>query len=161
MLTGQSFMFIRTFEALRLKLLDKNAVDTLAQFDYHLFKGRVDTTAFILRGEPDESARQNHQGVYFRLVRERDAEGKRQAFETALTALRNGKSHQLVFTYRQADFDAIPRKPWVYWMPEKIRNCFDRDDCLQGNCTAAKVGLQTGNNYRFLRKWWEVGLSSY
>lgn len=157
MLTGQSFMFIRTFEALRLKLLDKNAVDTLAQFDYHLFKGRVDTTAFILRGEPDESARQNHQGVYFRLVRERDAEGKRQAFESALAALRAGKSHQLVFTYRQGDFDAIPRKPWVYWMPANIRELFRQGRLLAG-IAPPRVGLQTGNNSRFLRKWWEIGL---
>jgi len=41
MITGQSFMFISSYEQLRADLLGEAAIETLAQLDYHLFKERV------------------------------------------------------------------------------------------------------------------------
>ncbi len=88
-ITGQTFMFISTFEKFRKVLLKEGALETLVQFDYGLFPGvRVDTTAFVLRREPVEEIRNNSVGVYFRLVKEKDGEAKRRAFEKALGELK-------------------------------------------------------------------------
>jgi hypothetical protein len=94
--------------------------------------------------------------VYFRLVREREAEAKRLAFESSLAALRARLLHPQVFTYKQSDFDAIPDKPWVYWMPEHLRKLFVTCDLME-KTAKPRQGLATADNTRFLRFWWEIG----
>lgn len=61
-----------------------------------------------------------------------------------------------VYRVRQRDFDAIPGSPWVYWIPDGLRELFETLPKL-GDVAPPRVGLQTGDNARFLRYWWEVG----
>lgn len=154
MLTMHSFMFISSYEDLRKDIRSRAAVETLAHCGPALFKvgnpGTLQTTAFALREEPDAQARANTVGTYFRLVHESNSDQKRQAFDWTLA---NGTSSYHV---KQADFDVIPRSPWVYWIPANLRGLFDTQPAL-GNIARPAVGLQTGDNFRFLRSWWEVG----
>ena len=95
-LTGQTFMFISTYEKFRKYLLNIGFIQSLLQFDYGLFSGiRVDTSSFVLIKEPDEEIRNNSVGVYFRLVKEKDGEAKRMAFEKALGELRERMKDEL------------------------------------------------------------------
>ncbi len=88
-LTGQSLMFISSFSKLRERLQGETVIETLLQFDYHLFENaRMDTACYVLRREPDTPRRENSTGVYFRLVHEPNSEAKQRAFEQALAALR-------------------------------------------------------------------------
>ena len=164
MLTMHSFMFISSYENLRDTLRENLCVETLAHFGGGLFAvgnpGTLQTAAHVLRKEVDIRKRQEHQGTYFRLVREKDSEAKRIAFEDGLASLKAGRPHHLVFTCRQEDFDAIPDKPWVYWMPPKLRLLFEQLNILS-DTARPRVGLQTGDNARFLRKWWEVGFPNF
>ena len=161
MLTMHSFMFISSYEPLRDTLREHVCVETLAHFGGGLFAvgnpGTLQTAAHVLRKEAASRKRQEHQGTYFRLVREKDSETKRMVFEDGLAALKGGRPHPLVFMCRQEDFDAIPGKSWVYWMPKKIRKLFVNHKMLK-QVAPAKQGLITSNTERFLRKWWEIGL---
>ena len=163
MLTMHSFMFISIYEKLREILRNEMAIETMAHFGGGLFAvgnpGTLQTVSFVLRHEEDDGKRENSVGTYFRLVHERDADSKRVAFESALKALRAGRPHPKVFFYKQHDFDAIPGKPWVYWLPEKLRNLFKQFSKL-GEIAEPKQGLATADNNRFLRMWWEVGLAN-
>ena len=156
MITGQSFMFLSTFEEFRERLMSEAWVVMLAQHDYHLFQERIDTTAFVLRKEADEETRREREGVFFRLVKGRDGEEKRLAFEDAVGACRSGKSHPLVFMAKQADFEAVPGKPWVYWIPERFIKMFSELETI-ATVAPPRQGMATADNFRFLRKWWEVG----
>lgn len=93
MITQQSFMFISSYEELRTSLLDEFCIETMAHTGPHAFPEisgeKVNTTAFVLRKEPDEGKRDNSIGTYFRLVHEPDADSKRLAFEKALSELGN------------------------------------------------------------------------
>jgi hypothetical protein len=79
---------------LRTGLLQEFAIETMAHTGPRAFPEiqgeKVNTTAFVLRKEPDASRRTNNIGTYFRLVHEPDAEAKRLAFEKALAALKQG-----------------------------------------------------------------------
>jgi len=92
MLTMHSFMFISSYEGLRKEIRRQAAIETLAHCGPALFDvgnpGTLQTTAFVLRREPETPRREAHQGTYFRLVHQRDSEAKRRAFEEALAALR-------------------------------------------------------------------------
>jgi len=70
------------------------------------------------------------------------------------------KPHNLipnVYLYRQGDFDAIPGSPWVYWITPGLRRVFEELPKLE-EVAKPVVGLQTSDNFRFLRFWWEVGI---
>jgi len=161
MVTQQSFMFIKTYEKMRDHLREMAVSDSMAHLGPKAFPNitgeKVNTTAFVLCKEASTKKRRAHQGTYFRLVRERDSEAKRIAFEDGLAALKTGL-HPLVFTCRQEDFDAVPGKPWVYWMLEKIRELFLNLKTLK-QIAPAIHGTATYDNKRFLRFWWEPGIS--
>ncbi len=128
MVTQQSFMFISSYEELRKKLRSTVAIETMAHLGPRAFPNitgeKVNTTAFVFRREPDARRREENVGVYFRLVKEPDADIKRRTFESSLAALRAGKPPVLAFRYTQKDFDTIPGKPWVYWVSTNVRSLF-------------------------------------
>jgi hypothetical protein len=61
-----------------------------------------------------------------------------------------------VYRVKQRDFTAIPREPWVYWIPDDLRNLFETLPTLS-DVAQPRQGLATAYNFRFLRGWWEVG----
>ncbi|MCS7166361.1 MAG: BREX-1 system adenine-specific DNA-methyltransferase PglX [Gemmatales bacterium] len=177
MVTQQSFMFISSYERLRQQLLQEHVIETLAHLGTEAFEeiagAKVNTALLVLRKESDERRRAEAVATYFRLVKEPDAPSKRQRLERALAALRqafqaatSGASapptseasalDPAVFRYRQADFDAIPGSPWVYWITPGLRRLFQTLPKL-GDVAAVRPGLTTADNFRFVRFWWEVG----
>jgi hypothetical protein len=153
-LTGQSFMFISSFEKLRELYASVGAIECMAHFDYGLFRARVDTTAFVLRREQLEMERREARGVYFRLVKEPDAEAKCAAFEQSLARRRAGQSDSRIYEYRQGDFAAIAGSPWVYWITVGLRRLFIKFPKLE-QIGQPRQGTATSDNLRFLRFWWE------
>ena len=61
-----------------------------------------------------------------------------------------------VYRLPQRTFDAIPGAPWAYWLPDGLRRLFETLPSL-GEVAQPRQGLATGDNFRFLRFWWEVG----
>ncbi len=160
MLSMHSFMFISSYEPLRGRIAKRAAIEALAHFGPGLFAvgnpGTLQTAAYALRREPDAERRKEAVGTYFRLVKERDAQAKQKAFEESLVRLKSGQPDPRVFHYRQADFDAIPGSPWVYWITPGLRRLF-KDSPQMASLCQPKIGMRTGDNPRFLRYWWEVG----
>jgi hypothetical protein len=160
MLTMHSFMFISSYEKLRSIIREQTSIETVLHAGPALFDvgnpGTLQTSAYVLRHEGDPEARQNAVGTYFRLVKEPDSESKQCRFEKALANLRSGKDDPIVYRYRQGDFDAIPGSPWVYWITPGLRKVFETFPKL-AEIAQPRQGLATGDNFRFLRYWWEVG----
>jgi hypothetical protein len=153
MLTMHSFMFISSYQKLREEIRRQAVIDSMAHCGPALFDvgnpGTLQTTAFVLRKEPEAKARADNEGTYFRLVHEPDSEAKRRAFEQPL---RDGS---LTYRVAQRRFDAIPGSPWVYWISNSLRRLFETLPGL-GDAAQPKHGMSTGHNFRFLRLWWEV-----
>lgn len=159
MITQQSFMFISSYEKMRNTLLESHIIETMCHVGPRAFDAisgeKVNTTLFEFRKEPDSKKLENSIGTYFRLVKLPDSECKRRRFETGLTNLKNGESDSSIFHYRQGDFDAIPGSPWVYWLRSSSRKIFAMHRPL-GSLEPVKEGINTGDNVRFVRFWWEV-----
>ncbi|MEJ5330222.1 MAG: BREX-1 system adenine-specific DNA-methyltransferase PglX [Desulfobaccales bacterium] len=163
MITQQSFMFISSYEKMRGELLSQHAIETMCHVGPRAFETisgeKVNTTLFILRREPRSEQRQAAVGTYFRLVKEPDGESKRRRFEVALAKVKAGEDDPLVYRYRQSDFPAIPGSPWVYWINNSLRSLFENLPKLQ-DLAPPRQGLATSDNFRFLRYWWETGISN-
>ena len=48
-------------------------------------------------------------------------------------------------------FAVVPGSPFTYWLPRSIRHLFKSLDALESKGRLNRVGLQTSDNYRFLR----------
>jgi hypothetical protein len=161
MITQQSFMFISRFEELRLLLLNATAIEAMAHTGPRSFPEvqgeKVNTTAFVLRRENFQSAREDSQGVYFRVVKEPDADSKKTAIETALVRLKKHEADSHAYMYRQGDFAAIPGSPWVYWLSPRLRQLFLTMPKIE-DVAEPRAGMHGGDRFRFARFWWEIGL---
>lgn len=62
------------------------------------------------------------------------------------------------YTVNQHDFAQIHGSPIVYWLSDAMRKTFTIGKPLE-EIAKPRVGLQTGNNDRFIREWWEVSQS--
>jgi len=50
----------------------------------------------------------------------------------------------------------VPGSPFAYWVSERIRRLFTELPAFEGDGRAVRVGLQTSDDFRFVRAWWEV-----
>ena len=142
------WMFISSHEHLRTRLIEKETITSLIQLEYSGFDGAtVPICAFTL--QKGHVAAQ--QGCYIRLSNFRGSD--RQGPKT-LEAIRN-RDCGWFFEANQYEFKKIPGSPVAYWVSDQLREVFARGTLL-GKVVDARVGLQTGDNDRFLRRWHEV-----
>lgn len=156
MITQQSFMFLSSYEQLRANLRAEFAIETMTHTGSRAFadiKGeKVNTTAFVLRKTENLTQRENSVGTYIRLVNAPEGDGKRRIFERAL------QNESYTYHVAQNRFDAIPGQPWTYWIGEQIRVLFENLPRLN-EVSEPRQGLITADVFRFVRYWWEVGIS--
>src|SRR5262249_20290150 len=151
-LTQQSWLFIHRFQALRVRFRERVAVEMLVHLGPRAFAEidgeRVNTACFVLREEAAASQRAASVGTYFRLIAESDAAAKQRAFAARVSRLRSGAPDQRIFRYRQADFDAVPGGPWVYWLTPGLKRLF-RECPRLAAVAEPRAGMHGGDRFRF------------
>lgn len=144
MITQHSWMFLSSFEKLRVKLQQQTIVN-MAHLGARAFEeigGEVvQTTSFVLQ----KDHRMNYIGAYCRLVEPTTQQGKETLFLTGDNLYYAG----------QEKFRKIPGSPIAYWASEKIINAYNKGE-LVGDISDVKIGMGTGKNEIFVREWWEV-----
>lgn len=147
MVTMQSWMFLSSYEAMREKLLQDRTIQTMAHLGARAFpeiSGEVvQATAFVMQGKHLDGFKP----VFFRLV---DTEQNQK--ENELKAGLNRFDSTI-----QDDFKKIPGSPVAYWVSEKVLEIFETSPSM-ADIADVVVGLQTGDNSRFLRIWHEVNI---
>ena len=63
-----------------------------------------------------------------------------------------------IFHVSAQEFAQIPGSSIVYWLSKPMLDTFAKNKALE-EIAEPKVGLQTGDNARFVREWWEVSRS--
>ena len=86
------------------------------------------------------------QAVFFRLLDGGEAEKQ--------AALANGEKR--FDTTAQDEFKKIPGSPVAYWVSDCFRRLFEQGETLHESGVHPATGLQTGDNPRFIRCWWEI-----
>ena len=91
--------------------------------------------------------------IFLRLLAEQDKEA---GLSTACARLRQGENDPRRFEVAPEAFDAVPGKPFAYWVSEAVRHGFQGHPALQTNDRVAVIGASTKDDGRFLRLCWEV-----
>ena len=144
MITMQSWMFLSQYKILRKNIIEKTEIKSLNHLGTRAFSeigGEVvSTVAWI-----SKKISPKNEGTYIRLVDYKNAELKEQEFF----------NKDNYFQAKQKDFEKIAGSPIAYWVSDKVREIFEKNQKL-GEIGEAKQGLATADNNRFLRLWNEV-----
>jgi type II restriction/modification system DNA methylase subunit YeeA len=151
MITMQSWMFLLSFEALRVEVLDQNTLLSMAHLGARAFDSIggevVSTTAFVAINSMVE----DFDGSYVRLV---DGKSEAEKREALLQAARNPDCGWSFKTSAKT-FQKIPSSPVAYWVSEGMADCYVRGEPLS-TVAPAKLGMRTGNNSKWLRLCHEI-----
>ena len=146
-MTPMVWMFIKTYEELRKYIISQKSISTLIQFEYSAFEeATVPICSFVLKnGKPTENA------LCFRLSTFTGGmDVQKQKVLEALDDKDCGYFHEA----DQSNFSKIPGSPIAYWWKNDVYELFEGK--LLGDFAQPKVGLQTGENEKYLRFWNEV-----
>lgn len=153
MITMQSWMFLSSFQALRMRILRQETILSMAHFGAKAFDNIsgevVTTTAFCI-------ARQSmpkYKGAFLSLVDGTSESEKALAMYKAIKNLECAPFHLT----SSDDFRKIPESPIAYWVSKAVLSLFQNNAFLSDKIEA-REGFITGNNDLFLRRWCEIGI---
>lgn len=150
MINMQSWMFLSSYENLRIDLLEKYNIDSLLHLGPHAFDeigGEVVqcATFTIAKHKPSSNG-----GICYRLVDGRNSSEKEHAF----LRRENG-----FYGINQSNFEKIPGSPIGYWISESVIDAYSNS--ILSDSALFKRGIGTGNNNRFLRLWFEISYDKF
>ena len=149
MITQHAWMFLSSFERLRAKL-QKEEMINMAHLGSRAFEeigGEVvQTTAFVLQ----KHHLQGYKGCYARLIEPTTQDGKEAMFLAETNR----------YTAQQDNFSKIPGAPVAYWVSKNILAAYKKKDVFDSICHL-KAGMNTSNNDKYLRMWFEINYSEF
>ena len=148
------WMFIKNYENLMKFIINNKSISSLIQLEYSAFsEATVPICTFVL-----SNFDKNYAGTYLKLSE--FTGGMDVQKEKVLQIIKgdeilNDKNKYII---KQFNFDKIPGSPIAYWIDDNLIACFNNTNL--SSLGDIKVGLQTGENTRFLRYWWEVDFNN-
>ncbi|KXS53692.1 MAG: hypothetical protein AWU57_1913 [Marinobacter sp. T13-3] len=153
MINLPSWMFISSFEKLRIKLLENYTIQSLVHLGRGIFGSDFGTVSFVIHNKkPDVRTTGTYRRLFDRHVQVRSPE----QIENLFLNQELGK-----YSIPQNQLRKIPGNPIAYWATDNIVDLFDDESAYLGQKLNLREGINTGDNERFLRLWHEVGDASF
>lgn len=143
------WMFIKTYEKLREFIIQNKSIATLVQMEYSAFEeATVPICSFVLK-----NGKATENGLYFKLS---DFKGGMEVQKQKVLEALADKNCGYFYEADQSNFSKIPGSPVAYWLSLAALKCFD--GAVLSDFADTKTGMQTCDNNRFLRLWFEVDI---
>ncbi len=147
MVTMQSWMFLSSFESMRRRILQTKDITCLMHMENMVLGIAFGTAVSILRNSHIEG----YKGTYNQ-IKLCDIENEApRAFPIP------GNRFAQVSAQ---NFSKIPGAPVAYWVSETILNAYEKG-LVFDSVGHPKVGMQTSNNDKYLRMWFEINYSEF
>lgn len=147
MINIPSWMFLSSFDKLRIQLLGKSTISSLLHLGRGIFGSDFGTVAYTAFNHPPSP---ESVGVYRRLF---DAHVDVRAPEKIRQLFLDQDYNR--YAVSQLELKKIPGSPFAYWPTAEARAAFQLGKSLDEIADIGK-GFDTGDNERFLRLWHEV-----
>ena len=147
MITQHVWMFLSSFEKLRVKIINRDLVNMvhLGTRAFDEIGGEiVQTTSFVLRNTTIKNLR----AKYCRLIEALSQKAKEELFLSG-----KNRYEQSTINYLK-----IPGSPFGYWLSNTFINVYLNSTALE-LIAKPRVGLQTSDNNRFIRFWEECNFT--
>jgi type II restriction/modification system DNA methylase subunit YeeA len=153
-MTPYVWMFLKSYEDFRENVLNSGSLLSLIEPEYHAF---FDTTyvsvcTFVFQNK--------HIGDYnSSFIKLSNFYGVDEQPKKTLEAIKDPNCGWF-YIAKTDEFKNILGSPLAYWISDKLLSVFEKGNRL-GEVINAAVGLQTGDNDRFLRRWFEISVSNF
>ena len=138
---------------LRTFISSRRTMTSLVELPLSGFKGAtVQICSFIFRNKHLVNAK----GSFIRLVDFRGGDTEMASYTRQAIGDANCG---WFFETSQDEFKKIPGSPVAYWVGDRIREQFGENTPFE-EFAKPRIGMRTGNNDRFLRRWFEIDLGS-
>jgi type II restriction/modification system DNA methylase subunit YeeA len=145
------WMFISSYEKLRLFLLEKKTITSLVQLEYSGFDG---ATVPICTFTVENTHRPQFEAGYIRLA---DFRGAKNQGPRTLEAI-NNQSCGWFYRASGEDFEQIPGRPIAFWLSKNLLSAFSKFGTVR-DIASTRKGMATGNNDEFVRYAHEVSIA--
>ncbi|WP_346699257.1 BREX-1 system adenine-specific DNA-methyltransferase PglX, partial [Catenibacillus scindens] len=147
------WMFIKTYEKLRDFIIRGKSIISLIQMEYSAFEeATVPLCSFVL-----QNCQSENNSLCFRLS---DFKGGMEVQkQKVLEALENPDCGYF-YEAQQSNFSSIPGSSVAYWASPNILNAFAKGKLLEQYADCC-TGMQTGNNDKYIRYWFEVSAKDF
>jgi hypothetical protein len=144
-ITSRTGFFLSSFQKWREEILLHEAQPTVfADLGYGVLDtAMVETAAYCLSKQSG-----NARTTFFRLLHVDDKQAALQRERAA--------PGSLTFGVEPSQFRLVPGSPFAYWVSDRIRRLFRELPPFESEGRTVRVGLQTSDDFRFVRCWWEV-----
>ncbi len=154
MIHPHTFMFIKSFEDVRKYMIEHTHIELMVDYGLdrvNLFGPGIllDATWYVLNKK-----KQKTNGIYFQITGGQQEKTKKESLEQAYYDMINKQSNPRVFFLTQEKLKIIGGWPFIYWISGGFREKFRKNSVSK--ISDIRAGIQTSNNNRFLRHWWEV-----
>ena len=149
MINIPSWMFLSTYQGLRLDIINNNTFVNLLHNGRGVFGSDFGTTAFVINNKKIS----NYRAIFRKLFLNQGE------VDSVLEKEKMFFNNYGVYLNNQEDFKMIESNPIAYWATDIMKRIFVEKHKLS-NYAQPKVGLQTGENEKFLRLWSEVDYSN-
>ena len=155
MITMQSWMFLSSYEKLRLKLLANETLTSMAHLGARGFDSIggevVSTAAFVLKNVHMA----DFKGGYLRLIEGNSEAAKLSDFKQAIANPDCG----WFFRASASDFKKIPGSPIGYWVSNNFVKFFNNKNIGEVTIFSGSQNI-TASNEKFVRNWHEVSIKN-
>jgi hypothetical protein len=173
-LTGRTFMFLKSHQKLREEILRYDALpEVFLDLGFNVLDEAVARyAAFTLRKRQgkNEKSWKHHPVIFFKLT-DYDWDEKKVKFEESIREIKRESRtiENSIYIVELGELADVPGSPYSYWAPKLLRDLFkkypplDRDVAKHMNkpkIADVNKGMDTGDDKRFTRFWWEVGINN-
>ena len=152
-ITSRTCFFLASFSDWRARIvLSQSGIRAITDLGQGVMDdAMVEAAAYVL-----ESAAPSKEFIVFRAIAGAD---RQTILKAGLQAYQQGRNHSTIFVAKQETFRLLPDSPFVYWVDDIAIRQFSRDELFEPHVGNVRVGLRTGNDFRFVRALWEVAFS--
>jgi hypothetical protein len=148
-ITSRTGFFLTSFQKWREEILLREAPPTVfADLGYGVLdSAKVETAAYCLGTNLRNSS------LFLRIM---SFDNKDDMVADFANSAKQGRLSLSAYVAPPRSFGYIPGSPFVYWASIRLRKKFSDLPRFESNAGEAKVGLATGDDFRFVRAFWEI-----
>lgn len=151
MVTGESWMFLSSFENMRKSFLDNTSIISISHLGFGAFECGFGTVSFICSKKKIEK----YKSRFIKLTDVKKTNEKSLMLEKYSKVQLKDKINVII---NQDILKKIPGIPIAYWIKPKILELFS-GEMIDSEITT-KSGIVTGNNDLFMKLWYEISFDN-
>ena len=148
MINIPSWMFLSTYSNLRYNIITNHTINNMIHLGRGVFGSDFGTTSFVLGKRYISNYKAQYRKLFFKSGEVDSIEQKKKWFNQGIN----------IFYKNQREFKFLKGYIICYWASDKIIKSFKNNKLEQ--YTEVLQGMQTCDNERFLRYWFEVSIKN-